>query len=254
MKLKKNKIKRDRWLNKKFWLTAAGKYILLDFMVSFLFYNSYVLFISLLPLFAVYIRFEKKAYMKQLLRARKLEFREAMTAMYGMIASGYSLESAIKGVPDELALCYGKDSWVIGAFDKMAEALNMNVPAQRCLEAFAKDSNDEDIMSFYEIICIAKKYGGSMTVVIKMAIDRISRRIETECEIMTLIAGRKNEFTVMTLIPACIILYMRLSSAELMAVLYTQTAGRIVMTLCLIVYAAAAVWGKVMTRKAMAAV
>ena len=53
--------------------------------------------------------------------------------------------------------------------------------------------------------------------------------------------------------PACIILYMRISSAELMTVLYTQTAGRIVMTLCLTVYAAAAIWGRSMTRKAMTA-
>lgn len=253
MKRKKNKVKKGSQFDQRFWLAAAGKYILLDFIVSFLFYNSYFLFIGFIPLFEVYIRFEKKAYIKKLARAHKLEFREAMTAMYGMIASGYSLESAIKGVPKELGLCYAKDSWIISAFEKMAEALNMNIPAQKCLETFAKDSNDEDIMSFYEIICIAKKYGGSMTVVIKMGIDKISRRIETECEIMTLIAGRKNEFTVMTLIPACIILYMRISSAELMTVLYTQTAGRIVMTLCLTVYAAAAIWGRSMTRKAMTA-
>lgn len=239
---------------RQFWAAAAGKYIVLDLMVSILFYDSAILFLILLPLFLVYIRYEKREYIKKQKREQKLQFREAMTAMYAMIASGYSLESAIRGVPEELSLCYSQDSWIIKAFDKMSEALNMNVPVQKCLEDFAGASEDEDIISFYEIICIAKKYGGSMTVVIKMAIDKISRRIETECEIMTMMAGRRNEFTVMTLIPACIILYMRLSSAELMSVLYTQTEGRIVMTLCLGLYAAAAFWGRAMTKKAMAAV
>lgn len=238
----------------RFWAASAGKYIALDFVVSILFYDSAALFFILLPLFFAYIKREKQAYIKKQKRERKLQFREAMTAMYGMIASGYSLESAIRGVPAELSLCYSRDSWIIKAFEKMSEALNMNVPAQKCLEDFADASEDEDIMSFYEIICIAKKYGGSMTVVIKMAIDKISRRIETECEIMTMMAGRRNEFTVMTLIPACIILYMRLSSAELMSVLYTQTAGRFVMTLCLGLYAAAVLWGQMMTKKAMAAI
>ena len=69
----------------------------------------------------------------------------------------------------------------------------MNIPAVKCLEGFAFESNDDDIMSFYEIICIAKKYGGSMTVVIKMAIDKISRRIETEYEMMTIIARKKKQ-------------------------------------------------------------
>lgn len=68
MKRKKNKVKKGSQFDQRFWLAAAGKYILLDFIVSFLFYNSYFLFIGFIPLFEVYIRFEKKAYIKKLAR------------------------------------------------------------------------------------------------------------------------------------------------------------------------------------------
>ena len=242
----------NRFFGGRFYAAVIGKYIVLDFIVAILFYNSAALFIGLMPMILVYIRYEKRAFIQREKRAHKLQFREAMTAMYGMIASGYSLESAIKGVPKELSLCYTQESWIIKAFLKMSEALKMNIPAVKCLEDFAFESNDDDIMSFYEIICIAKKYGGSMTVVIKMAIDKISRRIETEYEMMTIMAGRKNEFTVMALIPACIILYMRVSSPDLISVLYTAAAGRMVMTLCLGLYAGAVFWGHMMIKKTMA--
>lgn len=254
MRHKGRKKKEKFYLPGHFIAAAAGKYLLLDFIAAILFYDSIGLFVLLLPLFLIYMQYEKKALIQKQQREHKLQFREAMTAMYHMIAAGYSLESAIRGVPEAVQLCCGEDSWIVQSFLKMLEALKMNVPAQKCLEDFACESRDDDIISFYEIICIAKKYGGSMSVVVKMAIDKISRRIETEYEMMTMLAGRKNEFTVMTLIPACIILYMRLCSPELMSVLYSNIAGRAVMTVCLGLYAAAALLGWSMTKKAMAAI
>lgn len=237
-----------------FWLKSILLYLSVDFCIAFLFYNSPIVFLILLPAMMIYIKYAKKGYISQYQRERKLQFREAMISMYALIAAGYSLESAIRSVPGELALCYEKDTWIIRSFEKMAEKLKMNVSAQKCLEDFAEESGDEDITSFYEVICIAKRYGGSMSVIIKMAIDKISRRIETECEIMTMMAGRKNEFMIMACVPAGIILYMRLSSPELMEVLYTQAAGRVVMTICLAVYTAAVLWGKRMTERALKSV
>lgn len=239
--------------HKSFWLKSIFIYLSMDFGIAFLFYNSPLVFFMLFPALIIYIKYAKQGQMRQCKCERKLQFREAMTSMYALIAAGYSLESAIREVPKELALCYGDDTWIIQSFEKMTEKLRMNVSAQKCLEDFAKESADEDIMSFYEVICIAKRYGGSMSIIIKMAIDKISRRIETECEIMTMMAGRKNEFIIMACVPAGIILYMRLSSPELMAVLYTQLMGKIVMTVCLFVYIAAILWGKYIIERALRA-
>ena len=249
-------IKKKQWdtLGTRFWFRCIGVYIVLDMMISFLFYDSVIVFLVLLPMIFIYIKFAVKEEMKRRYRDHKLQFREAMTAMYTMTAAGYSLESSIRGVPDELKICYSQDTWIVKEFNKMVEKLNINIAPERCLEDFAEESKDEDITNFYEIICIAKRFGGSMSMIIKMAIDRISRRIETECEIMTMMAGRRHEFTIMTCIPIGIILYMRLTSPELMAVLYTNVSGRLIMTGCLSAYLAAVLWGRYVTQKAVASV
>lgn len=249
MKKKYNEI-----LGIRFWIQCIGIYIVLDLMIAFLFYNSVIVFLVLLPLIVIYIKFAIKEEMKKRYKDHKMQFREAMTAMYTMTAAGYSLESSIRGVPDELKLCYSQDTWIVKEFNKMIEKLNVNIAPERCLEDFAEESKDEDITNFYEIICIAKRYGGSMSMIIKMAIDRISRRIETECEMMTMMSGRRHEFTIMTCIPIGIILYMRLTSPELMSVLYTNNVGRLIMTGCLSAYLAAVLWGRYITQKAVASV
>ena len=48
----------------------------------------------------------------------------------------------------------------------------------------------------------------------------------------------------MSLMPAGIILYMRITSPGFLDVLYHNTAGIVLMTLCLIVYAGAFFWGR----------
>ena len=58
---------------------------------------------------------------------------------------------------------------------------------------------------------------------------------------------RQMEQRIMSIVPWGILLYLRATSAEYMAVLYTSTAGRGVMTVCLGLYLVAWFWGKQIT-------
>ena len=66
----------------------------------------------------------------------------------------------------------------------------------------------------------------------------------TEEEIDALIAAKAFEQKIMSLMPACIILYMRVSFHGFIETLYGNLFGVIVMTACLALYAAAFLWGK----------
>ena len=51
----------------------------------------------------------------------------------------------------------------------------------------------------------------------------------------------------MAVIPAGIILYMRVFSSGFLDILYDSMAGNIIMTVCLIIYIAALFWGSRIT-------
>ena len=65
---------------------------------------------------------------------------------------------------------------------------------------------------------------------------------------MTLTTAKQLEETIMSLIPAGIILYLNFAFDGFLDVLYTSVAGRVIMTACLLVYAAAVVLGWSMVR------
>ena len=78
-----------------------------------------------------------------------------------------------------------------------------------------------------------------MIAIIRNTVDQISGKIEVKREIETLLAAKKYEYKVMSIIPYAIIAYMRLSFPEFMSYLYGNVLGIGVMTVCLLVYGSA---------------
>ena len=60
--------------------------------------------------------------------------------------------------------------------------------------------------------------------------------IQVENEIAVMLQGKKMEQKVMTIMPLVILIYVDISASEMIASLYTTILGRIVMTICLVVY------------------
>ena len=66
--------------------------------------------------------------------------------------------------------------------------------------------------------------------------EMIAEKIEIQREIQTMIQGKKLEKNIMSLVPLGMIIYMRISNPGFMDILYCSIAGRILMTVCLILY------------------
>ena len=77
--------------------------------------------------------------------------------------------------------------------------------------------------------------------IIKQTTKMIREKSEVQMEIDTIISGRKMEQKIMVCIPLGILIYLRMTAQGFVDVLYGNVLGIIVMTLCLIIYAAAAV-------------
>ena len=106
----------------------------------------------------------------------------------------------------------------------------------------------EDVDNFVTVFTTAQKSGGDSIVIIKDAVKVISEKMETEKEIQTMIASKKLEFEIMSMIPFGMIGYMKLTFGDFLKVLYGNPAGIIVMSICLALYFTAYIWGRKMIK------
>ena len=209
------------------------------FVTATLFYNSCYGCISIglyVPLF--YRIAEKKKVERQ--RQRLIaEFKDAMQSIAAALQAGYSLENAWRESERELSELHGADAWMVKELHQMNQAVAMNQPIEKLFYDFAVRSGCEDILNFAEVFLFAKRSGGDFGRIIRTTTERIRDKIEVENEIQTVIAGKKMEQKIMSLIPVGLLGYLRITSADFLSPLYGTLTGAGTMTGALVVYAAA---------------
>lgn len=83
-----------------------------------------------------------------------------------------------------------------------------------------------------------------MLEIIQNTAGQIGDKIDVKREIDTILASKAYEFKVMSVIPYVIIAYMQFSFPEFMSCLYGNVVGIGVMTVCLVLYEGACVFGR----------
>ena len=124
----------------------------------------------------------------------------------------------------------------------MIRKLKIHIPVGQVLSEFAENVEQEDVDNFVTVFTTAQKSGGDSIVIIKDAVKVISEKMET------MIASKKLEFEIMSMIPFGMIGYMKLTFGDFLKVLYGNPAGIIVMSICLALYFTAYIWGKKMIK------
>ena len=105
--------------------------------------------------------------------------------------------------------------------------------------SFAANYDDcgiEDMENFAAVFYTAKRTGGDMSGIIQTSARMLGDKIDVKKEIETTLAAKKAEQMVMSLMPAGIILYLKLTSPGFLGVLYGNPFGIAAMTLCLGIY------------------
>jgi len=174
----------------------------------------------------------------------KKKFKDGIIAVSFALNVGYSIENAFGQAVDELALMYGDDSDIVVKFKLIVIRLGQNENLEDILDDFAEESKVEDIMYFAEIFRYAKRSGGDLMAVIKNTAQIIQQKEEVMSEVDTIISGKKMEQRVMSLIPAVIVIYLKVTAKEFIQPLYGNIAGIIIMTVCLAVYVVSDMWAK----------
>ena len=243
----KLQIKRNYWqrdIKKLEYTIGIAKGVGLIVIISQLFYESFIVTILLAPLLIYFFKNWNEEFIKKKKVEFQMQFKDSMQSMIAALRVGYSVENAMKETLKDLKKVYSKQAKIIREYNYMIQQINMNVPVEKVLEEFARRVEQEDVQNFVTVFVMSKRSGGDSVSILKNAIHNICEKIEVNSEIQIIMAAKKMEFQFMTIIPFGIIIYMRLSFSEFMNVLYGNTAGIIIMSVCLALYAGAYQIGK----------
>lgn len=205
-------------------------------LIAILFYAD----VRMIPIVIPFGVFYYRHCMEELLAKKKQyferQFHDALQTLEAHLNVGYSMENAIKETKRELLLLYKSSEAIVKEFTYMSRQLNLNVTAEQVWKSFADRVSLPSVDNFVVVLVQAKRSGGDSISIIKKTVCHLSERAEIKEEIETIVAARKLEFQIMTIIPFGIIGYMKLSFPEFMNVLYGSLFGKCFMSICLIVY------------------
>ncbi len=219
-------------------------FMFLDAAISILFYRSVIAFAAFLPLWFLFLRERRREFCSR--RKQKLlsEFTTGIQLVNASLQAGYAIENTFSEALTELEKIYPEDSCMICEFRHIIAQIRLNVPVETLLLDLGRRSDVEDIINFAEVFQTAKRTGGDMIGIIRGAVTSIQSKKETRDEIEANLSGKISEQRVMSAAPLFLIAYTSITSPGFLDVCYHNTLGIGIMSFCLIIYAAAFLWGK----------
>ena len=211
--------------------------VVLDAVLAYLFYNTWIAAIFMIPVSIFYFHQWRDDICRQKEQEFREQFQNGMQTMASALKVGYSVENAIRETEKDLRTLYVEDSRILQEFGRMIHELEMNFTAEQVLKEMSERIHQEDVENFVTVFATAKRTGGDSISILKNAVKIIGDKIEVEREIQTLLSAKKLEFHVMCVIPLGMVLYMRMAFPEFLSALYGGIPGIILMTACLGVYA-----------------
>lgn len=248
----------DRKQNKKgatkdyrsFHFTAAefaasmAFFTLLDAAVSYLFYRSAVSFFLLYPLCFLFLKERKKTILRQRKQEISTEFLDGIKSVSTSLQAGYAPENAFREALREVRKIYPEDSFVVTEFSRIVTKTALNYPLETLLLDLGRRSGVEEIRDFAEIFSVARRTGGDLILIVRNTSSGIEQRQETMMEIRTVLTGKQMEQKIMSIVPLAILGYVDLTSPDLIGKMYGNAPGITIMTVALVLYAAAFLWGR----------
>lgn len=223
-------------ISRREYLFAAIRGLCIAGGIGYLFYESVLFVLLLLPLAGVYFYGWLAGEVKRRREQFLWDFRESLQCLRASLDLGYSVENSIRETARELARQCGEDVLIRKEFAYMSRQIEMNVPAEQVLREFAQRTQIDDVRNFVTVFSVAKRSGGEVSGILKQSADQICDKVNVKREIQTVTAAKRLEFKIMAAVPLGMILYIKLSFSEFVSVLYGNLFGMFLMSCCLATY------------------
>jgi len=230
------------------WILYAGAGLLLALVIDMIFYRSLLFGLLLMPLAVVVPLWARKILCDKRREELAAQFKDGILALSSALQTGYSAENAWKEAWHEMVCIYGEDALISREFDHMVRAIAVNETPEQVLWEFARRSGLPEIESFAQVFRLAKRSSGDLVSIIDSTAQTISEKLRVREEIVTLTTAKQLEHAIMCFVPAGIILYLSVAFDGFLDVLYQGVFGRVIMTVCLVIYGIAVTLGWKMVR------
>ncbi len=215
---------------------------------SILFYDSLLAVPFLSPLLYLCHRECESSRERRAAEQFHKQFREWILLLASSLAVGYSVENAFGQSLRELKLMFPRGGAMVEELREMLAGLDNNQRPEELFVRLAGRYPFEEVRSFAEVFCTARASGGSLNAIIRSTAAQMAEIMDTKREIETLLSAEVFEQKIMTVMPAAILVYIRIGSEEFVEGLYHDVGGIFVMTVCLCIYVAAYLLGKRMVQ------
>ncbi len=220
-----------------FYVVQAAVFI---YFFGYLFYRSHLIS-AFLCIFAFYYPGIKKAV---IVRKRKNElsqqFKDMLYCLSSSLSTGKPIETSFKDALRDLKVIYPEpESFIINEVEVIIRRMEMSETIESAVSDFANRSHNNDIENFSSVFKICKRTGGNIAEIMKNTSNIISDRIEISSELETMVAQKKFEQKVLSVIPAFMIIFISLFANDYIEPVFNTIAGRLVMTVSALLWAAA---------------
>ena len=213
-------------------------------ILSYFFYRSLIAGVVIFFFFPVFLIFVKKYLLEKRKWKMTLEFKEMIRIIAVNLQAGSSAENAFRSAYREIRYMFGEKSFMTKECEFIVRGLENNLVLENLVASFGERSCIEEIRDFSEVFSVAKRSGGNLKEIIADTTDVIDTKIEMKREFRTLISSKRFEHRLMCVIPFVILGYIGVTSPGYFDMLYGNTRGIAIMTVCLFVYLGAFLWGE----------
>ena len=204
--------------------------------LSMIFYNSLIPGILFSPLIIFLYNYQYRQMTEKRKNQLEYQFKDLLTSLNAAIATGYSLENATKEAYLEMSSMYGEKSTICKEISIILNHLHLGKSVEYAYEQFAKRCDSDYILTFSEVLTIAKRSSGNISSVIKQTSSTILLKIDSDREIKQTLSSKLFERNIMIFMPILILAYVGISSPGFFDPLYSTLVGRLIMTCCLAIY------------------
>ena len=218
--------------------------LVLNGVISFMFYNSLFAMIPGMILVYLYYKEKQRRMMKKRMRNMRAELQQFLNSLIAALQTGRSVENAFFEAYKDTRDYIGKDTPFLLEVKKICAGMGIGKSLENLLLDFSARSHLEELEYFVEVFSIGKRSGGNIVGIMKNTVRMIQERMDAEEEIYTVLAEKHMEFQIMSVIPFAMILYLRIGAGSMIGMLYGNMTGVIVMTICIFLYGGCFLYGK----------
>lgn len=205
------------------------------FCVGLIFYENIIISAVLSLVGVFYIPMRKKEQLRKRRETLNLQFKDALYFLSVSISAGKSFETALMDTERALMGIYpDQECDMIRELEIINKLILMNTPVEKAFYDLAGRSGVEDIKNFADVVSISKRAGANLIEVINDTSAAIREKIEMRQEIDNLIAAKRFEQKILTVMPFILVLLLKSSGSDFMAPLMNTAHGHFIMTIALI--------------------